>query len=83
MLRNERSQWPEYVVGTNRFFHRDFFAFGKEVSSCIWLRPEAALGKIKHIPILPGPCRLCWFVTEIGLLTATCSSGMHLVLSEQ
>jgi hypothetical protein len=29
-----------------RFFHRDFFAFDKEVSSGIWLRPEATLGKI-------------------------------------
>jgi hypothetical protein len=29
----------------DRFFHRDFFAFSKEVSSGIWLRPAAALGK--------------------------------------
>src|SRR6186713_1191417 len=32
----------------NRVFCRDFFAFGKEVSSGIWLRPEAALGKSNH-----------------------------------
>jgi hypothetical protein len=27
----------------DRFLRRDFFALGKEVSSGIWLRPEAAL----------------------------------------
>ena len=34
------------ACGGYRFLHRDFFACGKEVSSTIWLRPEAALGKI-------------------------------------
>ncbi|MGH8521902.1 MAG: hypothetical protein ACREU9_10905, partial [Gammaproteobacteria bacterium] len=32
-----------------KFFHRDIFAFGKEVWSAIWLRPEAALGIINAL----------------------------------
>jgi hypothetical protein len=36
-------------MGEYRFFHRDFFAFGKEVSSGIWLRLEAALGRINAL----------------------------------
>ena len=41
--------------------HRDFFAFGKEVSSGIWLRPKAALGSIGGVfgfredPVMTNP----------------------------
>ena len=42
---------PSQYFDEYRFFHRDFFAFEKEVSSGIWLRPEAALESINRLSV--------------------------------